>query len=115
MDADLARSKSISKADDFRSILDGIMVSSLTSDHRQITLPAKLDSSSSRNPQLFCYVASQNLRCSRILFSYKTIRDLIDPSLQTKKKPLARHHLFPRTYPEASGIVDLRQVSQTAN
>jgi hypothetical protein len=115
MDADLARFRSVSNADEFCAILNGIMASSLTNDYWQITLPSNLDSSSARNPELFCYIASQNLRGSRVLFSHKSIRDLIDPSLQTKKKPLERHHLFPRAYLESNGIDDRRHINQMAN
>lgn len=50
-----------------------------------------------------------------MLFSHKTIRDLLDPALQTKKKPLDRHHLFPRAYLEANGVDDLRRINQMAN
>ena len=35
--------------------------------------------------------------------------------MQTKKKPLERHHLFPRAFLEASGINDLRHINQMAN
>lgn len=115
MDADLARFRTIKTADEFCSVLDGIIASNLTSDYWEITLPSNLDSSSARNPELFCYIASQNLLGARVLFSHKSIRDLIDPSLQTKKKPLERHHLFPRAHLEANGINDLRQINQMAN
>ncbi|MCE5973419.1 DUF262 domain-containing protein [Sinirhodobacter sp. WL0062] len=115
MDADLARLRSITTSEEFCDVLDGIIEGNLTSDYWQITLPANLDSSSARNPELFCYIASQNLLGTRVLFSHKTIRDLIDPALQTKKKPLERHHLFPRAYLEANGIVDLRHINQMAN
>lgn len=115
MDGDLARLRTIGTADEFCAVLDSIIESNLTSDYWQISLPMKLDSSSARNPELFCYIASQNLLGTRVLFSHKTIRDLIDPALQTKKKPLERHHLFPRAYLEANGIMDLRQINQMAN
>lgn len=115
MDADLARFRAISTSDEFCKILDGIITSNLTTDFWEITLPSNLDSSSARNPELFCYIASQNLLGARVLFSHKSIRDLIDPSLRTKKKPLERHHLFPRAYLEANGVNDRRQINQMAN
>lgn len=115
MDADLAKLRSIGTAEEFCAVLDTIIDSNLTSDFWQITLPASLDSSSARNPELFCYIASQNLLGTRVLFSHKTIRDLLDPALQTKKKPLDRHHLFPRAYLEANGVDDLRRINQMAN
>lgn len=115
MDADLARFRSLSTADEFCKVLDGLMASTLTPDYWQITLPANLDSSSARNPELFCYVASQNLLGAKVLFSHKTVRDLLDPALQTKKRPLERHHLFPKAYLAAQGVEDRRLINQMAN
>lgn len=115
MDADLARFRNLSTADEFCKVLDGLMASTLTPDYWQITLPAKLDSSSARNPELFCYVASQNLLGAKVLFSHKTVRDLLDPALQTKKRPLERHHLFPKAHLAAQGLEDRRLINQMAN
>lgn len=115
LDADFARFRSISTAEEFVAVLDGIMSSELTNDFWEITLPSKLDSSSARNPELFCYIAAQNRLGANVLFSHKTVRDLIDPALQTKKKALERHHLFPRAYLEKNGITDRRQINQMAN
>ena len=50
-----------------------------------------------------------------VLFSHKKIAELIDPALQTKKKALERHHLFPRAYLERQGVTDLKQINQMAN
>lgn len=115
MDGDLARLRNVTTADGFCDVLEAILAGSLTSDYWTIGLPAALDSSSARNPQLFCYVASQNLLGSRVLFSHKYVKDLIDPALQLKKKALDRHHLFPRAWLEKQGIKDLRDINQMAN
>ncbi|MGA0613167.1 GmrSD restriction endonuclease domain-containing protein [Paracoccus sp. KR1-242] len=115
MDADLARFRTIRTADDFCATLDDFMASNLTNDYWTITLPSNLDSSSARNPELFCYIASQNLLGAPVLFSHKSVRDLIDPALQTKKKPLERHHLFPKAYLKGMGVEDRRLVNQMAN
>jgi hypothetical protein len=80
-----------------------------------ITLPANLDSSSARNPDLFALVAAQNRLGAPVLFSHKRIAELIDPALLTKKKALERHHLFPRAHLERSGVTDLKQINQMAN
>jgi len=50
-----------------------------------------------------------------VLFSHKKLSDLIDPALKTKKKPLERHHLFPRAWLEAQGETDLKVINQLAN
>lgn len=115
MDGDLNRIKLIRDSKGFLAALDDIIGSELTSDYWSITLPANLDSSSARNPELFAYVAAQNRLGAPVLFSHKRISELIDPALQTKKKALERHHLFPRAWLERNGVDDLRQINQMAN
>ncbi len=115
MDADLNRVRGISEASAFVSVLEELMGSALTSDFWTITLPAALESSSARNPELFAYVAAQNRLSAPVLFSHKKVSDLIDPALKTKKKPLERHHLFPRAWQEAQGETDLKVINQLAN
>ncbi len=115
MDGDLARIRSVKDGDDFIGILDEVMASELTNDFWMITLPANLDSSSARNPALFAYVAAQNRLGAPVLFSHKSIGDLIDPALQTRKKALERHHLFPRAWLERQGTDDQRTINQMAN
>jgi hypothetical protein len=115
MDADLNRIKSLASGDQFLAVLDGLMASELTHDFWTITLPADLATSSARNPQLFAYVASQNRLGANVLFSHKKVSELIDPALKTKKKPLERHHLFPRAWLEAEVTTEQTEINQMAN
>lgn len=115
MDGDLNRVKGISEAQPFVEVLEELMASTLTNDFWTITLPAALESSSARNPELFAYIAAQNRLGAPVLFSHKKLSDLIDPALKTKKKPLERHHLFPRAWLEAQGETDLKVINQLAN
>lgn len=115
LDADLARFRSIKDGDAFLAVLENTLSSELTNDFWEITLPASLDSSSARNPELFAYVAAQNKLGAPVLFSHKTVPDLIDPAIQSKKKALERHHLFPRAYLERNGVAERRMINQMAN
>lgn len=115
MDGDLNRVKGVSEASAFVAVLEDLMASALTSDFWTISLPAALESSSARNPELFAYVAAQNRLGAPVLFSHKKISDLIDPALKAKKKPLERHHLFPRAWLESEGEADLKIINQMAN
>jgi hypothetical protein len=115
MDADLARLRSIQDAAEFLKQLDDIIEADLTHDFWTISLPADLDSSSARNPQLFAYIAAQNRLGAPVLFSHKKISELIDPSLKTKRKALERHHLFPKAWLAREGIDNRRLVNQMAN
>ncbi len=115
MDSDLNRIKVVNDAKGFVAALDDVIASELTNDFWTITLPANLESSSARNPELFAYVAAQNRLVAPVLFSPKKIAELIDPALLAKKKALERHHLFPRAYLEKSGVTDLKLINQMAN
>ncbi|MCP5244777.1 MAG: DUF262 domain-containing protein [Burkholderiales bacterium] len=115
MDSDLNRVRVAKDGDLFINVLEDIMVSELTNDFWGITLPANLESSSARNPELFAYIAAQNKLSAPVLFSHKKVPELLDPSLKANKKPLERHHLFPRAWLERQGISDLKIINQQAN
>jgi hypothetical protein len=115
MDGDLNRIKAVEDAAGFVTALDDVIANELTNDFWTITLPADLNSSSARNPELFAYVAAQNRLHAPVLFSHKKVSELIDPALQTKRKALERHHLFPRAWLEKQGVDDLKIINQMAN
>ncbi len=115
MDGDLNRFKAAKDAAGFVGILEEMMANELTNDFWSVTLPANLDSSSARNPELFAYIAAQNRLVAPVLFSHKNVPDLLDPAIRTKRRALERHHLFPRAWLERQGIVDLKQINQLAN
>ena len=115
MDGDLNRLRGISEGDEFVAVLEEQMRSGLTNDYWTITLPAALESSSARNPELFAYIAAQNRLGTPVLFSHKKIGDLIDPALKPTKNALEKHHLFPRAWLERQGESDLKVINQVAN
>lgn len=115
MDSDLNRLKGVHDAAGFVRALDDMIAGTITSDFWTITLPAVLESSSARNPQLFAYIAAQNRLGAPVLFSHKKIAELIDPALQTVKKALERHHLFPQAWLKSQGVTDLKLINQMAN
>jgi len=115
MTGDLNRLESVTSAEEFLQVLDDLISRELTQDYWSINLPTALDSSSARNPELFAYVAAQNRLGAPVLFSHKRVADLIDPATKTKKKPLERHHLFPRAWLERQQVTDLKVINQVAN
>ncbi len=115
MDGDLNRIKNLSSGDDFLAVLDGLIASELTEDFWGITLPFNIATSSARNPQLFAFIAAQNRIGANVLFSHKKVADLIDPALKAKKKPLERHHLFPRAWLEKNITAEQTEINQMAN
>jgi hypothetical protein len=115
MESDLNLVKDLPGGEAFVATLNKVIHDTLTGDFWAITLPNELDTSSARSPALFAYYAAQNLLQAPVLFSKKRIPDLLDPALQTKKKPLERHHLFPRGWLEKKEVTDLKLVNQAAN
>ena len=115
MDADLNRVKVAADATAFVASLDRIIGDTLTSDFWSITLPNQLDTSSPRSPEQFAYYAAQNKLGAPVLFSHKTVADLLDPTLKLKKKAIEKHHLFPRAWLESQEITDLKLINQAAN
>jgi hypothetical protein len=115
LDGDLNRLKGAKDGDAFIAALEDMMAVELTNDFWTVRLPANLDSSSARSPELFAYVAAQNRLGAPVLFSHKKIQDLLDPAIKAKKKALERHHLFPRAWLERNGVDDLKQINQMAN
>jgi hypothetical protein len=115
MDGDLNRLRGVDDAARFVAVLDELIGNQLTGDFWTTTLPAALNSSSARNPELFAYVAAQNRLNAPVLFSHKRVSELLDPALRTKKKSLERHHLFPRAWLESEGEDDRKIINQMAN
>ncbi len=115
MDADLSRVSQVADENEFIRTIEDMMASVLTNDFWTVTLPANLDSSSARNPELFAFIAAQNRLNAPVLFSHKKVAELLDPALHSNRKALERHHLFPRAWLERDGQTDLRQINQMAN
>jgi len=115
MESDLSILKDIPDKEAFEDNLNKLIHDLLTHDFWTITLPNELETSSQRSPVLYAYHAAQNLLKAPVLFSKKSLSDLLNPVLQTKKKPLERHHLFPRGWLEDQNITDLKLINQAAN
>jgi len=115
MDGDLNLIKDLNTAEEFVQTLEGIITNTLTSDFWQITIPNNLVSSSTRHPLLFAFYAAQIKLKTPVLFSNKYLADLMDPTIQAKKKFIDRHHLFPRAWLEREGVTDMTRINQIAN
>lgn len=115
MDTDLRRVKDLSDGDGFKKVLEQMMEDTLTNDFWKIGLPNELETSSATNRGFFTYYAALNKLNAPVLFSRKSIKDLLDPSVKRKKKAIERHHLFPRGWLKKQGIEDIKQVNQGAN
>ena len=115
MEGDLSRLKDLTQADVFVETLEKVLISTLTNDFWEITLPAELETSSARHPAIFAYYAAQNKLGASVLFSDKRIGDLLDPTVRSARKTLERHHLYPRRWLERNGVAERRVINQAAN
>ena len=115
MEIDLARLRPIHTADEFHSVLEGIIVSQLTNDFWDITLPMALSTSSSTSPSLYAYYAALYVLGANGLFSKLKVSDLLQEGLRSKKSALERHHLFPKAWLQRNGVPEQRDTNQIAN
>lgn len=99
----------------FVKALQDVELATLTDDYWAKTLPMELSTSASRGPSLFAYYAGLVLCDAKALFSKGKVADLLDPPAIGNKKPLERHHLFPKRYLHKVEITELRDTNQIAN
>jgi hypothetical protein len=99
----------------FVEALRNVELATLTDDYWAKTLPLELSTSASRGPSLFAYYAALVLCEAKALFSKGKVADLLDPPAIGNKRPLERHHLFPKRYLHKIGVTELRDTNQIAN
>lgn len=115
MERDLADFRSFSEANDFLNWIDSTIDSELTKDFWEVTLPARLETSSANSPIIHCYNSALNLLDAKALFSDIRIWDALDPTTKAYKSKVERHHLFPKNYLSGFGIKTTRETNQVAN
>lgn len=100
--------------DNLIEYLEGIMASELTNDFWQVTLPQRLKSSRS-NPAESTYIASKIFEDNNVLFSEIKLKDYLSPLINSPKKQIEKHHIFPKNYLKTD--LKLKQVdfNQIAN
>jgi hypothetical protein len=116
VEADLTRlgSLDVPSGEAFCAELDRIVRANFTGDYWDITLPNRLDTSSSRSPALSAYWAALNLLDAELLFSGMKVKELLDPHI-TSPRSIERHHLFPKALLASRGFTNTRQVNAIAN
>lgn len=115
IEADFRRIDGLTQGDGtaFCDELDRIVRANFTGDYWDISLPNRLDTSSSNSPVLYAYWAALNLHDAELLFSDLRIRELLDPAV-TAPRSIERHHLFPKGFLQKEGASRARQ-NQIAN
>lgn len=114
MEQDLALLRGQIQLTEFVGALEQEMNSVLTPDYWQTTLPNELAVASAQSPVQAAYFAALCILDAPVLFSTMKVRQLLDPTSQGWKRPLERHHLFPRAYLERLRF-ERRDINQVAN
>lgn len=116
IESDLRRLSDIGSANgqDFCQELDRLVRATFTHDYWKISLPNKLDTSSSKSPVLSAYQAALVLLDAKALFSSLRISDLLDPAVVVLRSA-DRRHLFPKAYLATQGITGTSRVNAIAN
>lgn len=115
MERDLAALREVDSGERFLSFIERTIEGELTPDFWSVTLPNRLETSSAASPLLYAYHASLNLLNAKALFSKKFTRDVMDPSLKSKKSSVERHHLYPKKFLKSLGFDKPRVTNQIAN
>jgi hypothetical protein len=115
MEMDLAKLRGINSASEFQNVLEEVIMSQLTHDFWEITLPMYLSTSSSTSPSLYAYYAALYILGANGLFSKLKVSDLLQEGLRSKKSALERHHLFPKAWLQRNGVTEQRDTNQIAN
>lgn len=113
MEEDLARLREVESAEDFIAVFETAMDSELTRDFWEITLPSRLESSSTRS--LAPFFAAQCVLGVKALFSNLSIVELFDPEIISTKSDLEIHHLFPKAWLQRNGVTSAKEYNQIAN
>lgn len=114
-ESDLGKVRDQPDGESFLAKLREMCATTLTGDYWTVTLPSDLATSASQGPSLFAYQASLIKLDALALYSPIRIAAMVDPVIKGSKAALERHHLFPRSYLEDIGIIDLKQINQIAN
>ena len=116
IEADLARLRPLAPGDGegFVRVLNQTISANLTGDYWDITLPSRLNTSSSYSPTLFAYWAALNLLDAELLFSTQRIRDLHDTG-SAAPRAIERHHLFPKAHLARLGVTEQARRNAIAN
>jgi hypothetical protein len=116
LESDLNMIRDVRNKEELRELLEREINKNFTADFWTVTLPKDLlFTSSSNSPAGNAFFAALIRENDRVLFSMRRVGDLFDPTLNQKKKPLERHHLFPKNYLLNNNVPKISMRNQIAN
>jgi hypothetical protein len=115
LEGDLIQLRDVKDAAGFVAVLKRNMEAHLTDGYWQVSLPNDLDTSSARSPSLMAYHAALSLLDAKVLFSGLKVSALLDPTTDSSRNALERHHLFPKAWLKRNGFTEVNQTNQIAN
>ena len=113
--SDLNELKTFNSEKDFLEFIDIKIGQVFTDDYFEITLPSRMNTSSTNSPAWKAYCAAQVLLETKALFSTVSIGSLFGPGGSGKKKSVEKHHLFPKAFLTSQGYGTDVMRNQIAN
>ncbi|MCS6777656.1 MAG: DUF262 domain-containing protein, partial [Chthonomonadaceae bacterium] len=98
LEQDLDLLRHVATPEEFLRVWKQQMEAVLTPDYWGATLPNDLVTAGARTTGQSAFYASLCILDAPVLYSKLRVRDLLNPSVHTRKAALERHHLFPRRY-----------------
>lgn len=115
MEEDLQKVAAAKTPEEFERVLAGLMDSVLTHDFWEAELVSDLDTSNLKSPAALAFRVAQIRLGGPALFSDDPIFLMFDPAIQSKRKVIELHHLFPKSWLRSQGIEDRSEINQVAN
>lgn len=107
--------RSINNAKEFEEYLSREIENKFTNDYFTHTLPNELNTSAAISPAWYGYVAAQNILGINTLFSTIPQSQFFMYGSNDKKKPIDKHHIYPKNHLQQIGYAEDRDRNQVAN
>lgn len=107
--------RNINNAKEYEVYLNKEITNRFTKEYFAHTLPNELNSSTAISPAWYGYIAAQNILGINTLFSTIPQSQFFMYGSNDKKKPIDKHHIFPKNYLQQIGYTNDRDRNQVAN
>ena len=115
LEFDLGRFSEIHTAEDFCERIRQTCKEAVSSDYWTITYPGDLATAAAKSPSQSAYFAALCVLDANVLFSDQKVSDFLSLPATSPRKPVERHHLFPKAHLARNQINRTRDTNQIAN
>lgn len=107
--------RNITSKEDYVAYLEDTIVSAMTEDFFNITLPQRMTTSAAVSPEWNGYIAAINVLGKPMFLSTVPMANHLIPGASGTKNSIDKHHIFPKKYLEEIGYDNDRDRNQIAN